>query len=312
MYFPYLRGRQFELIALRELVQNSLLSENIIPIIEPVKLSATLIKTMEIFNDSNRKIALISNPQVGDFDVELGKEKNASLKDKFMDAIKLPIVIRTHIFNSHSEKQLTWDIKNGNKPEEIITICQNKDFIPVYEKIFTERKPQYNLILDESAFRRRIRDNQVMIDNKFVKLDRNTDYADIDEPFSDDHIYYEQDGYKGFADYSIVGNGFSESGFAPYAVAIHIVYFDKDNSLRIKHFVSDTNDDISDPANKFSEAVGKLVQWNKSAKLDTLGMQSFIKLYENESYPGLGTVKKLSIMHHIELIGRFLNKELKK
>ena len=38
MYFPYLRGRQFELIALRELVEKDVLSGRIMPIIEPVKL----------------------------------------------------------------------------------------------------------------------------------------------------------------------------------------------------------------------------------------------------------------------------------
>ena len=38
MYFPYLRGRQFELIALRELVEKDVLSSKIIPVIEPVML----------------------------------------------------------------------------------------------------------------------------------------------------------------------------------------------------------------------------------------------------------------------------------
>lgn len=35
MYFPILRGRQFELLALRECVNKSLLSNKIIPIVEP-------------------------------------------------------------------------------------------------------------------------------------------------------------------------------------------------------------------------------------------------------------------------------------
>ena len=43
IYFPYLRGRQFELIALRELVEKGVLSSRITPIIEPVKLSSTLV-----------------------------------------------------------------------------------------------------------------------------------------------------------------------------------------------------------------------------------------------------------------------------
>ncbi|MDD4049191.1 MAG: sce7725 family protein, partial [Clostridia bacterium] len=49
MYFLYLRGKQFELIAIRELLENSLLSDKIIPIVEPVKLSSTLIKTVQTF-----------------------------------------------------------------------------------------------------------------------------------------------------------------------------------------------------------------------------------------------------------------------
>ena len=113
----------------------------------------------------------------------------------------------------------------------------------------------------------------------------------------------------GFADYSVVGEEYNETGFAPYAVAIHIVYFDTDESLRVKHFVSDSNDDISDPAGKFQEALSKLVEWNKKKQLDTVAMKEFEDLYRREAYPGLGTVKKLSIMHHLELIGRYLDEE---
>lgn len=43
MYFPILRGRQFELLALRECVNQGLLSNKIIPIVEPVKVSSTTI-----------------------------------------------------------------------------------------------------------------------------------------------------------------------------------------------------------------------------------------------------------------------------
>ena len=53
MYFPYLRGRQFELIALRELVEKGVLSSRIVPIIEPVKLSSTLIKTIETYGENS-------------------------------------------------------------------------------------------------------------------------------------------------------------------------------------------------------------------------------------------------------------------
>ena len=73
------------------------------------------------------------------------------------------------------------------------------------------------------------------------------------------------------------------------------------------HFVSKDNDDISDPANKFYQAVKQLVEWNKAQQLDTLAIQTFEKICAEQSYPGLGVVKKLSLMHHLELVGRYLD-----
>ncbi|WP_267886737.1 sce7725 family protein [Anaerosinus massiliensis] len=261
------------------------------------------------FEKNKRKIALIMNPQVGDFIKKLGKEENVLLKEKFIQAARLSMVITTHILNSNSKNQISDLLKIGVKPENLVIICNNEDYIEVYEKMFNEGKPQFNLILDESIFRRRIRDNRVLLADKFNKRERNSAYAgkDEDESFSYDHLYYKDDGYVGFSDYSVVGDGYIESGFAPYAVAIHIVYFDNEKSLRIKHFVSDTNDDINDPAQKFSEAVGKLVSWNKEKRINTTGIKIFEQMFENEIYPGLGTVKKLSIMHHIELMSQYLD-----
>lgn len=312
MYFPYLRGRQFELIALRELAECSLMSSEIIPIIEPVKLSSTLTKTIQVFRDTNRALSLVRNPQVGSFISELKIEKNAHLKSEFYELVKFEKMIYTVCLNSSAERAISKLIESGKDISDIITLCDNEDNISIYEAIFSSEKPRFNLIPDEGAFRRRIRHNRVMLDDKFNKQARNTDYAETDdEPFSSDHIYYHEDGYMGFSDYSIIGNEYIEAGFAPYAVAIHIVYFDKEQKLRIKHFVSDTNDDITDPAGKFSEAVGKLVEWNKTKKLDTYGINAFTQMYEDEVYPGLGTVKKLSLMHHIELMSRFLDGVLK-
>lgn len=67
MYFPYLRGKQFELIALREISQFVEFKDLISPIIEPVKeTSVTLIKTVQILLSNNQNFNLVINPQVGD------------------------------------------------------------------------------------------------------------------------------------------------------------------------------------------------------------------------------------------------------
>ena len=50
MYYPYLRGRQYELLALRESVKkDSIISKNILPILEPVRASSTLLSTLSEF-----------------------------------------------------------------------------------------------------------------------------------------------------------------------------------------------------------------------------------------------------------------------
>lgn len=307
MYFPYLRGRQFELIALRELVEKDVLSSRITPIIEPVKLSSTLVKTIEIYGKNNKPLAIITNPEVGSFSSDAKEEKNQRLKESLRACLKENgNILYMYLLKANSKPQ-KFIVRHSNS---MGTICNDKDAIPVYETYFSEADVKFNLVPDESGFRRKVKKNRVLLADKFNKQEKNNDYIEIDdEPFSEDHLYYIDDGYVGFSDYSVVGEEYNETGFAPYAVAIHIVYFDTDESLRVKHFVSDSNDDISDPAGKFQEALSKLIKWNEEKKLDTVAMKEFEDLYHREAYPGLGTVKKLSIMHHLELVGRYLDKE---
>ena len=74
-----------------------------------------------------------------------------------------------------------------------------------------------------------------------------------------------------------------------------------------RNFISDSNVGIDDPAGKFGEALEKLVTWCKEKGVqETLGLKGFYDCYESGKYPGLGTVKKYSIMHHLELISDFL------
>lgn len=191
---------------------------------------------------------------------------------------------------------------------DMATICLNQDSIPHFMSAYSTDSPRFNFMPDESIYRRRMPSNRVMLEDRFPKRDRNVDYLNQeDEFFSSDHLYYAKEGYLGFSDFSVVGKDYVESGFAPYAIAIHIVYFTEDQTLRVCHFVSDTNDDIKDPAGKFSEALAKLVKWNETKRLNTFGIQSFEAMYRNRSYPGLGSVKKLCIMHHIEMMSQYLD-----
>lgn len=303
VYYPIFRGRQFELIALRELVEKNLLSNSIVPIIEPVKISATYLKTVDAFIEKGHKVAIVNNPQVG----ELSGRRISDISgpaEQLDDVSVISCFYVTSVLSS--------DILSVEKDvSDLILICNQRDNIEYYADAVGSERPIANLIPDNGDFRRRIRANRIICEDHFPKKNKNSDYLDtLDEFFSSDHLYYEDDGYKGFSDYSIIGSDYSESGFAPYAVAIHIVYFDDKKELRIRHFVSDTNSDIRDPANKYSEAARKLVEWNNEKKIDTYGLKQFRNTYVHGIYQGLGVVKKYSIMHHMELMSMFLDGKL--
>lgn len=307
MYFPYLRGRQFELIALRELLEGERIGKDIIPIIEPVKPSATLLKTLECFVEHDREIAVVFNPAVGDFSkkiIEMKKENSKVANELYEVLINNNKIIRSYIMNTKIISRLKGDEYKGKR----LIINLDRDCLDDFLQVYEDSLPRYTLIPDDKAFDRMIPDSKVLFKDCFKKRVRNIDYIQHeDEFFSDNHLYYQNENYVGFADYSVVGEGFNESGFAPVAVAIHMVYFNQKNELRIRHFVSDSNDGIEDPGGKFGEALEKLVYWCKENNVqDTLGLQGFYDCYESGKYPGLGTVKKYSIMHHLELVSNFL------
>ena len=305
MYFPYFRGRQYEMLALKELANGGLLGNSIIPVVEPIKLTSTFNLTIQSFTNARSRIAIIFNPNVGDFAgtdnfTDLYCEQIGGMKD----------IEPTLLMNRNMECALESLVANGISQSSIIAVLDKRDSLDIYKAKFTDLPPQFTLFPDERQIKRTVKQGRVLFDDKFNKQVKNADY-DIapDEFFSDDHLYYESEGYSGFGDYSVIGNTFDESGFAPYAVAIHIVYFDNEGILRIHHFVSDSNFGIEDVAGKYYEAVTKLVDWFDSGHVSqkTNALSTFLSHYENGYYPGLPTIKKLSIMHHLELMGKYLD-----
>lgn len=308
MYFPYLRGRQYELLAIRELMGKQELNSNIIPIIEPVKLSSTLLSTIREVIKVGKQISVICNSDIDSFKDDFYSDEKTTEKEKFLELLESPLVLKTFIV----KKDWKEDIKNFKvtNSKEMIIICNNIDFINEYNDEYKDGVyPKYTIVPEDPKFRRRIiAENLVSLDDKFNKRSRNSDYLITpDEFFSEEHLYYNENKSVGFSDYSVIGKEFSEGGFAPYAVAIHMVYFDcNDNSLRIKHYVSDSNEDIKNPAKKFYEAITKLN--NDKHKLGkTKALEKLVEYYETQGYPGLGSIKKLSLIHHLELINNFFN-----
>lgn len=301
MYFPYLRAKQNELLALRELLDAELLSEKIMPVIEPIKETSTFKSTLSLFKEKDRKIFTIINPSVGDY---LQYNNHPIFPDEFefkYDALLM------------NDSNINKYVATLNQSDEFITIFKDVDDLKNNKIIDEENLIAQFALITNIRFKRQLNNinDFILLNDQFEKEERNVDYLiNGDKFYSDDHLHYKDEGFVGYSDYSIIGEEYIDSGFAPRAVAIHIVYFDEQYNLRIKHFVSDTNDDITNPAGKFSEALNKLVDWYKNDAKPinkTTSLNEFINLYEESRYPGLGYIKKISLKHHLELIGGYLD-----
>jgi hypothetical protein len=312
MYYPYLRGKQFELILLRDNAA-FLTKNNIHPIIEPVKKDfSALTRVMKVLNEKSVDCTLIINPQVGQDPVPTSKILQELIEDGFKNFKNISIGYILHAesdiadligflkkYNIFSFTIIHYGYTNSkNLANEIENFKNIKTH--VFIEGFAGKLYQRHLKKDGII--------RVLIRNGFKQQKRNSDYP-FSEHFSELHITYSDEGMNGFGDYLIVGDGYSEKGGPAYAVAIHLTYLDADNDMFIYHFISDQTDSPIDPGGKFLEALAKLVKEinkSKSHIYQSKACTEYLELYKKKHYPGLGTVKKLSMQNHLELIAHFL------
>lgn len=288
------------------------------PIIEPVKkINTTLSRTLACLREHDINFNFILNPQ----------EPKGEIQPKDYDQFLIDIIA---IIDGYKNYQPTFLIN------ERVNIASIIDYIQVHElqniSLIITQQPnnevEFNRLLsttpirfvmfqDDSAVRRLSRQirpfckDLILLADRFNLKTRNVDYENPDdELFSNDHLFYSEEGFAGFSDYLTIGNSYTDGGFLPYAVAIHLTYFDDDNNVRVHHFVSDSNEDNSDVPGKVSEALAKLCTFIDDKDIQTMACEEFRSIYRTGSYPGLGSIKKLSILNHMELIYSFLDQQI--
>jgi len=313
MYFPYVRGKQFELILLRdnaELIAQSHIS----PIIEPVRSNfSPLIRAVTALNNAGAKSTIIVNPQVGKSPVntEMILSKLIDCEFKHFSNISIGYILNTNsdqkdlikLLKQYEETPFTL-IHNGfTKGKELSVDISKYSNVKIHAFIDNQSGKLYRKHFNNGNCSR------VLIKDGFKRQKKNSDYPPS-EHFSDLHITYDEELMDGFGDFLIVGDAFSETGGPAYAVAIHLTYLDDEENMFIHHFLSNQNDSPIDPGGKFLEALAKLVK-ELTKPNSSLYMSEACKeyqvLYAKKHFPGLGHVKKLSIQHHVELIAKFLN-----
>lgn len=308
MYYPFLRARQFELIALRELATEGATQGVIIPVLEPVKETHNnLTLAHKVFQDKNQTAYLIVNPTIG----ELAGDSRFYLE--YLNELENSKFIPAFNYRNNSEF-INQSIESFGLSNCMI-ICQNdvnpddSEFKQLVAKAevssINVSDPNRNRTLHR--FIRGLNKNYIRLDDLFEKQARNSDYLEIQEHrFSEEHIYYIEDGFNGFSDYTVLPSEYIDGGSTPRAVVIHLTYLNGENQIWIRHFTSETNDSISNVQGKFAEAAAKAVVYCRQRDLNNTAISELESYYDNEHYPGLGTVKKISIKNHLLVISQFL------
>lgn len=307
MYFPYLRGKQYELLAIRELNALPLDSKKVAPIIEPLNISTKALKAMVKKLDPSLKILLIINPEHGD--IPNGSDIipnfiDDQIKDGYVNLVPT-FLIATNADYTLAEQMIR---RFGYDKSGYGLIHQN----PISNQaamltFIASTNAQYNIISATHSMSLKSLFSPTTLgylEDKFIKRGKNADYLPIgSEFFSSTHQYYRGYGYSFFGDYLTIGSGYVAGGWSPWAVVIHLTYINKtDGSINIRHFVSDSNADDKDTAGKFAEALAKLLPFINSEGIYTLAANEFRAISSRGTFHGLGTIKKLSIMNHIELL----------
>ncbi len=311
MYYPYFRGRQYELIAIRESAL-TFAEKNFVPIIEPVKKRLSgLHKALDILHESGAHVILIANPQIGDHSNDNSDITNL-IKEKHPEQHKLIcgllLTEKTTVAEAIEscekfDSEIALIHVGFSHAEELSRKISGAENINAH--IFFENRCGK---LYQSHFQDH--PNRILIRDGFEKR-RNKDYPAA-EFYSELHATYKLEGMNGFGDFLIVGNEYSEGGGPVYTVTIHLTYIDPDRNreMHIRHFKSDRQNTPRDPAGKFSEALVKLiaaVDDNNSNIFETRAVVEYKNFHRKGHFPGLGYAKKLSMLHHTDTLAQFFS-----
>lgn len=309
MYYPYFRGKQFELIAIRETAE-LLKSSGFVPIIEPVReVLSGLDRALKTICEAKGKAIVIVNPDHGDH-AEDGAGISSLLKNGFLDKEGITAGILLKEGMNLGSALNYYDKHKDHKP--VFVHAGFTEAKALAEKLDGDLGQTQHVFFEKHCgklYRKHFKGSMRILLRDGFQRRRNADHPAIEE-FSDLHVTYEEEDMDGFGDFLIVGDDYSEGGGPAYAIAIHLTFIDsdKDNVMYIYHFVSTTKDTPTDPAGKFGQALGKLIaklDSGNSKLIDTEAIQEFRDLHAKGHFPGLGHVKKLSMKHHIETIADF-------
>ena len=312
MYYPYLRGRQNELLAVRGFSETlSGAAPKVSPVIEPVRSDFGGLKRMlKSIEGTGMQCTVILNPEYGD----LKGKGYINLSDIAGDLASATSCCRpAYIVNDIGK--IKKDIE-GKGYSEVVLIAPKG--VSVDDDAFNKLVSLLNVskVITSPSSRSIIREAKetgkeiIELEEKFIAQSNNAGYAETcDEEFTQECFFFDENRmFNGFSDYTVLPNEFREGGMLPKVVAIHLTYQKSKDKVNVRHFCSTIEADYkSNVQGKFAEAAADAVAFFNDRAERGAAIQALSDCVEEHKYPGLGVIKKWSVLHHMELMQKILS-----
>jgi hypothetical protein len=303
-YFPFLRGKQNELMAVRELADRIAQRGTVVPIIEPVNGNATTGISIDRYIEVSMPFVFICNPLHGEFAGHPQRLFTQVISEELMEYDNWTPAFQVRRDSTRTELSAFLDrysvYEVGIVYQGLPTTASVRALLgseAIGRHIFVKHYVPTEYINEIPESRR------VMVTDPFNRQQRNADYPDR-ELFTDMNTLAGNPRRLDFGDFSIVGDHYTETGGPAYAVTIHHIHFQTDaGPLDISHFISDRTDTTVDTPGKTLEALEKLVEaLGELNPNNTEACNEYREMASTGSTRGLGYLKRLAIKHHLEIM----------
>ena len=304
MYYPYLRGKQFELYAL-EHVDNAVF-RNTLPIVEPVSASSNRVASgiYRRLAASRTPMILILNPQFGPL---TSTDVERDIVNGFLSGhtrLTVGYIVNPSTTSAELNSFLT------SNPQFQKAVFFRANFLPAtlasLQNVIRANPPAHLIFessksshITQQAFSWHT--NRILVTDGFQAQERNADYP-ADSVFVSEFATYKANGWQGIGDYQTVGDKYKDGGGQPYVVTLHVTR-NSTQGVITQHYSSVTRRAFpGDAPLKFTEACNSLVASPVVAPLASTGVTMYRNWQTSRHFPQLGAAKQASIQHHIELL----------
>ncbi|MCI1892431.1 MAG: sce7725 family protein [Schleiferilactobacillus harbinensis] len=290
-YWPLLRGRQFDLLALQLLTQDNLLTNRIIPMIEPIRDAAGLPRLLKLRNQAGLPTVVIRNPSVGTYG--LGTHKRYPLTPFFADA------------NVWSGWWWRPDLQIPPAARQVLLIDDFRRLpapaiLMQFHTIVVQNDPRITQAIDHPR--------RIFLHDPWPRVHRTREFAQYaDTPLFTERHWAMHHGFDGISDYSLNGAPYFDKGWPQGTIAFHIAYL-RDGGIWLHHFLPLPTGGTQ--AEQFQYLQGELRRWLASHRHSILWdgpLKELLHYGDINHYPGLGVIKKLSVAHQILSVQQLLS-----